>query len=428
MSLIYTSNSPEFLTYVASCKSRAELEADPRLCVLLNDPHIKDNMEVALLAREADYGTYENKKEFIGFFLANGPELDTDTIMYYRDKILSDPEYSRIARDEFRDLEVIDNLRVNVYGKSTTASSTENGEEDDGNCFKNPCDYLQPITAQMGLIGDYENFITIGNIFSRKAKKSEEEKKTKTASAQDIATSTGADKNTSSTAKKDEEENEDTIWGNIRKHNIGRIIPAFERGYRTLLKDMELKVTEFSKKVSAVGLEKLAKTNGDCQAESISKNIGTAIKLNMFSNMGDCARLWEHMRRLRLYDSNSNGKKPMDESSVSSSKTVIGTPSINDNARNDNALKNPPKTSVSSGIGTKPGKVDKESVIKEFMQAYNIGREEATERAANVYGWKSQGYITQDSMTTKKENTIRQFMLQYGLSKEEATKRVDQLF
>lgn len=387
MSFVYSSNSPEFLDYIASCKSRDEILADPRLCILLNDPHIKDNMELALLARAADYGTYENKKEFIGFLLANGPELDTDTIMYYRDKILSDKEYSTIAREEFQDIEVIDDLRINVYNKTTANSISE--EDDDGNCFNNPCNYLQPITANMGLIGDSENFITLGNIFSRKAKKSEDSKK--------------VEKTKKETESK--EEDSDTIWGNIRKHNISRIIPAFEKGYRTMLKDVENKMSLFFDKVSTNNLEKLAKTSGDNQAEDISKNISTAIKLNIFANMGDCARLWEHMRRLRLYDSNSNAKGPMDDSSLNTSKTILGTPKVNDTARNDTALRYTPPQSATAGLLAKMGKRNIVDIVKEIAKSQNRTEEEAIAIASSLLGYDvSKYYYSSTTATNNKKS------------------------
>ena len=62
MSFVYSSNSPEFLNYIAHSKTRADIVNDPSLCVLLEDPHIKDNMEAALLYRDAQNGDYEAKK------------------------------------------------------------------------------------------------------------------------------------------------------------------------------------------------------------------------------------------------------------------------------------------------------------------------------------------------------------------------------
>ena len=125
MSFVYSSNSPEFLNYVASCKTREELQNDPRLCVLLEDPHIKDNMELALLYRAAQYGDYAAKKEFVGFFLANGPELDTDTIMFFREKIMHSPVYMEIYKYEFSDITVVDELRIEKYNKQTTDSAKD---------------------------------------------------------------------------------------------------------------------------------------------------------------------------------------------------------------------------------------------------------------------------------------------------------------
>ena len=112
MSFVYSSNSPEFLNYIAHTKTRNDIVNDPKLCVLLEDPHIKDNMELALLYRAAQYGNYEAKKEFIGFFLANGPELDTDTIMYFREKILHNSTYMEIYKSEYYNISIIDNPKT----------------------------------------------------------------------------------------------------------------------------------------------------------------------------------------------------------------------------------------------------------------------------------------------------------------------------
>ena len=65
MSYIYTSNSPEYLAYIASVYTRDEIKNNPRLCVLLENPYIKDNMELALSHREAELGGIDEKRNFI---------------------------------------------------------------------------------------------------------------------------------------------------------------------------------------------------------------------------------------------------------------------------------------------------------------------------------------------------------------------------
>ena len=327
MSFIYTSNSPEFLNYVASCKTRNDIINDPRLCVLLEDPHIKDNMELALLYNAAEYGDYEAKKEFVGFFLANGPELDTDTLMFFREKILNSPTYMEVYRAErFYDLTIIDDLRINMYGKNTTNSS------DDANCLENPCEYLGPFSSSIGLLGDDKNFNTLGNVFAR------------------ITSSDKKDSNDKKDVTKEgTEENETTTWGNIRQHVIGKIIPDVEKAYRTLMANLSGSFADFSKKLKDNGLEKETNTVGDKQAEQMSKDIAAAVKVNVVSNLGDCARIWEQMRRLRVYDPSKNTKGPINASI--SNKSVDGTPKRTYNNLDDSVLKPSAPTSTVGGKG-----------------------------------------------------------------------------
>lgn len=362
MSFIYSSNSPYFLDYLASCKTREEILNDPQLCVLLNDPHIKDNMELALLARAADYGSYEDKVQFVGFLLANGPELDTDTIMHYRKKILLNYTYSRIAKEEFSDISKVDKLRVETYGKDTTESAANKNKEDDGNCFKNPCDYLAPISASIGMLGDSENFKTINNIFARNMKGNED----------DLS---------------------NNIWGNIRKHISSRIIPEFNKGYRIMLKNMGMQAEGLKESIKKANLEKETQTIGDSEAEKVAENIAPAVKMNIFANMGDCARLWEHLRRLNLYDPNKNAKGPIDDADLNTTKTVQGTPKNSPIIRNDTALKPKKKETQVSGIYTDPyAGWSKEAIVKEYLrnEYFELDRvDEAWHRLAEKYGWKN---------------------------------------
>lgn len=301
MSFVYTSNSPEFLNYVAHTKTRNDISNDPRLCVLLEDPHIKDNMELALLYREAQYGDYEAKKDFIGFLLANGPELDTDTIMYYREKILHSPTYTEIYNHEFPDISAVNELRVTKYAKDTSSTN------DLMNCLQNPCEYLGPFSSSIGLMGDYKNFNTLSNVFSRITSNSDD--------------------------------SETTTWGNIRQHVVSKLIPNVEKSYRTMLGSMSMSFAEFGDKLKKLGLGKETQSVGDSKAEEKAQDISTAVKVNVVSNLGDCARLWENMRRLRVYDPSKNTKKPV---ATVGNKTSDGVPTVNYTPPTDVTLK--PKT------------------------------------------------------------------------------------
>lgn len=352
MSLIYSSNSPQFLEYIASCKTREDLINDPALCILLNDPHIKDNMELAFLAREADYGDRAKKSEFIGFFLANGPELDTDTIMFYRNKILMSYAYSSIAKEEYGDMRVVDKLRVEKYGKEIDTGDAEEDEEKKGssnNCFKNPCDYLQPLNAALGMIGDSENFKTIGNIFARKNRESQEEK--------DKNKNTGKD-NKNNKDNKDNKDNKnteessgtsDSVWGNIRKHVSSRIIPSFQSGYRVMMKTLGNQMTSLTEKNRKAGIQNEVTSVGDSNAEEIAETISGTVKTNIFANMGDCARMWEHIRRLNPYDPTQNTKGPADVMSVKSNRMAEGTPRNMPGSRTENNERQAPATTTAAG-------------------------------------------------------------------------------
>jgi hypothetical protein len=321
MSYIYSSNSPHFLEYIASCKTREDVINDPALCVLVNDPHIKDNMELAFLAREADYGDRAKKAEFIGFFLANGPELDTDTIMHYRNKILMSSAYSSIAKEYYSDITVVDDLRVNKYGKEVDTTDTKDGKS--RNCFTNPCDYLQPINAALGMIGDSENFKTVTNIFARKSKNDADDKDVK-------------DGKVSEENKPKKHETTDGVWGNIRKHVSSRVIPAFQQGYNKMMSALGLQMLSLAEKNRNAGISNEVSSVGDSRAEEIAETVSGAVKTNIFANMGDCARLWEHMRRLNLYDVAQNSKGPADTGAVTSARTPEGLPKNMPGIRNEN--------------------------------------------------------------------------------------------
>ena len=119
---VYSSNSPYFLQYLASTFTREQILNDPDYCYLLEDPDIKDDVELALSYQKAKNGSYDDKKEFISYFLANGPELDAQTVFYYRDIILNNQELNDIFKMEFSyDIaEIQFNLRESTYNKDTS--------------------------------------------------------------------------------------------------------------------------------------------------------------------------------------------------------------------------------------------------------------------------------------------------------------------
>lgn len=329
MSFVYSSNSPEFLNYIAHSKTRNDIINDPKLCVLLEDPHIKDNMELALQYRAAQYGDYDAKAEFIGFFLANAPEIDTDTIMYYREKILHNPVYMEIYQHDFSDLTIIDKLRVEKYKKDTTETN------DLLNCLQNPCEYLGPFSSSIGLMGDNRNFNTLSNVFAR------------------ITSEPKKDKD----GKVIENDTSSTTWGNIRQHVVSKLIPNIEKSYRVMMSNMSQSFEEFGKKLEEAGLKKETQTVGDSEAESRAAEIAASVKVNVVSNLGDCSRLWENMRRLRVFDSSKNTKAPLP---TVGPKDSDGKPKSTYNTPTDTDLKPKQQVATIGGEGKTLIKKDKE--------------------------------------------------------------------
>lgn len=121
----------------------------------MNNPYTKDNVELAIRFHEAEVGTFDNKKSFVEYYMCNGPEIDADTMLYYREKILIDPEYRQIAYTFYSDLDKVVKLRSEIYEKSNVRTVMRNGKEEDWfDCFKNPCNYLGPFSCKSGFFAD----------------------------------------------------------------------------------------------------------------------------------------------------------------------------------------------------------------------------------------------------------------------------------
>lgn len=147
----YKSNSPQYLDYIAACKTREEIQADPNLCVLLENEYIKDNMELALRWKEAKYGDYQAKYNFLEYLMCNGPEVDADTILHYRQQALRDPVMVEISYTYLSDVETLIQIRKEKYKK----------QSDD--CFNNPCFYMGRFSAAMGEEGDVKATMNLYN-------------------------------------------------------------------------------------------------------------------------------------------------------------------------------------------------------------------------------------------------------------------------
>lgn len=344
----YSTSLPYYLDYIASAMTRQDILDDPSLCYLLENPYFKDNMEMALRFKSAKRRDYKEKKDFLEYFFCNGPELDADTVLYYREKCLLDPALIQIAAIEFGDIEIVDELRSSKYGKSNEAED----------CYTKACNYLAPLDTSIGMIGDSNNFLTLGNIFAKKAKEylskkdsdnSESENKDKTEDKAKIGEG------------KQGEEGEDNVWGHIRQHLVQKIIPEIREKIQSFYTNMQKEMESFAEQCNKSGILKFI-TIGDPNAIERSEAIAAASKMNVYSKMGDCGRLWQYLRQYNPYDSQQNTKGPIPDDSIVANKTPQGT-----------SLDSVPQTTVKkklsdSGISSLAARGDK---VAEAIQKLN---------------------------------------------------------
>lgn len=328
--LIYSTVSPYYFDYLASCRTRQEILDDPDLCQYLENPNLKDNMEIALAFNDAKKGGYQKKKNFVEYLLCNGPELDADTICYYREKAYQDPIYIQIAEIEFNDMTIVDQLRVNKYGKSN----------DLGDCFTKPCNYLGPFSNVIGLMGDSNNFRTMPNLFSTLLNGSEEDKKDLKA-----------------------------CWGNIREHLMHKMLPNIQTACQVLYNGMYEHMKEFVDECKNAGLTN--KFNiGDPFAIKRADSISAMTKINVHSKLGDCARIWEHMRRFNPYDISKNKKGPIPDSAKKDNKAMNG--SSTDNTTVPNLMTQVPDDKVREAAAKGNKEAEYELAIRNMTYPYTL--------------------------------------------------------
>lgn len=318
--LIYSTVSPYYFDYLASCRTRQEILDDPDLCHYLENPTLKDNMELALAYNDAKKGGYPEKKQFVEYLLCNGPELDADTICYYREKAYQDPIYIQIAEIEFSDMTLVDQLRVDKYGKSN----------DLGDCFTKPCNYLGPFANVIGMMGDSNNFRTMPNLFSTLLNGSEEDKKDLKA-----------------------------CWGNIREHLMHKMLPNIQTACQVMYNGMYEHMKEFADECKNAGLTKGINI-GDPYAIKRADDIAAMTKVNVHSKLGDCARVWEHMRRFNPYDISKNKKGPIPDSAKKDNKAMNGSSTDTTTHTTITSQLSPDKLREAAAKGNKMAEVERE--------------------------------------------------------------------
>lgn len=343
----YKTNSADYLDYVASVKSRKEIMADPDLCLLLENPYIKDNMEMAIRWNEAKYGDYQDKYDFMEYFMCNGPQLDADTILHYRKKAYNDPVCMEIAYSYLSDTNHLAQVRQTKYNKETD------------NCFKNPCFYMGKFSAMMGSCGDSENTRSAFNMVGRWGKKALQntkgyfvnmgkylrgqisEKPQKPAQDSTTTPVTGEGQNDSSVpgsqtvadpaAKKAPQQgNADApkygATGGGRQCFQGGIIPSMKKGAMQIWAQISQGNETFTKELTQNNNTALnAKNIGDSLCEPVAELLDLVTKANVKRQLGDCSRLWSQVRRLRLFSS-ENKYGPIVASQIVGDRNTDGTP------------------------------------------------------------------------------------------------------
>lgn len=328
----YKTNSPQYLDYIASVKSRKEIEADPDLCLLLENPYIKDNMEMAIRWAKAKTGDYQDKYDFLEYFMCNGPELDADTILHYRAKSFNDPVVMEIAYSYFSSSESqreIREKRKNKYGKNL----------DD--CFQNPCFYLGRFTPMMGELGDEGNTYGLFSYMARNLKVWGEKKKliaqVEEKRRQGHLTPEAAQTQIAEIEKKFSNSSDDTSMVKPSEAPQGTaverkswwkrlVIPAFERGWNLLSKDAIEGSDDFiNELINNTNCVTNANQIGDWMSSAIKEKISIITKANVKRSLGDCSRLWSQLRNFNMFQSKNNTFGPISYTQLTGNTTPIGT-------------------------------------------------------------------------------------------------------
>lgn len=348
----YKTNSADYLDYVAATLSREQILADPDLCLLLENPYIKDNMEIALRWNAAKYGDYQDKYDFMEYLMCNGPELDADTILHYRAKADSDPVCMEIAYSYLSNVETLSEIRSSKYNKET------------GDCFTNPCFYMGKFSAMMGSCGDvrstYSPFNYLGNwINGTLTHEAKAKAKADVQLKQGIITPEEHKKMIEAGKKLDEEEKQKQTSENSSDAVVGSqqtvrptvqnvpsaenkpappppagmracfentVIPAMKKGWNMMMAQVLEGNAEFTEElIKNTNCVTNAQRVGDWMAQPMAEMIDLVSKANVKRQLGDCSRLWSQVRRLRIFGS-ENAYGPVTADQLVGNTYTDGTP------------------------------------------------------------------------------------------------------
>lgn len=324
MAHIFASNSPQYLEYVARYMTREEIENHPILCQWLNNPYTKDNMELAIRFNLAEDGDYQDKKDFVEYYMCNGPEIDADTMLYYRQKILLDDTYREIAYTYYMNMDVVDYIRKKVYNKSHEYFSYSGSGEEKTNCFKAPCSYLGPISCRAINIEDAdENSSSAVNTLAERRdaflRWGGSQFTNGPATTQDdedmVPDAEGASGDTPANVK----------TGGLPKWALHLFPPATLENYNTFIEHRNEQNRHFVRELAKK--KQLHKTQvGDSKCIVMSEAWKLLAKANNKRNMGDCDRLLRQVAYFNPHDPSMNKRRPISDTEIVKNTAPDGTP------------------------------------------------------------------------------------------------------
>ena len=80
---------------------------------------------------------------------------------------------------------------------------------------------------------------------------------------------------------------------------------------------------DFAKECQKAGITDSADI-GDPLSIARAEDVATTARVNLYNQLGDCARLWEHMRRFNPYDPTQNKKGPIPDHALKDNKSTNG--------------------------------------------------------------------------------------------------------
>lgn len=243
---LYQFNTVE--TLLSKVTSREQVENDPDLCKLLENPYLKDDTELAIRYQEYKRGYPDSERNFVEYFFMHGPEIDVGSLEQWRDLILRDPVL----------LETGKRVNINTLWAQKQADKKNFSWgvlTDLMDCLSRPCAYLSPSSDLIGIMANTNRHYTAKNNTEIKG--------------------TGFFSRT---------------WNKLPK--------ALTHGINQLTKMIGDETSDiFSNNYKA---------KSDPFGISDAELIGGDLLADIAANLGDCFRLYEHKIRFNPYDHDQN--------------------------------------------------------------------------------------------------------------------------